>query len=75
MQGSVSRWVLLPGSLLVTRSPVSSVQVSPSSVDFQTTVPYARRAMALRSEPCSTRVLPVHERLPERVAPWSKSDL
>jgi hypothetical protein len=58
---------------MVTRSPVSSAQLSPSSTDFHTLVPYAPRLMALLSVPCSTRVLPVHERLPSRVAPWAKS--
>eukprot|EP00966_Prymnesium_polylepis_P016907 390127-Prymnesium_polylepis.4 len=61
-----------PGEM-VTRSPVSSVQSSPSFEDFHTAVPYSSRPMALRSTPLRTSVLPDHERLPSIVAPYLNS--
>ena len=57
----------------MTRSPVSSVNELPSSEDFQTFVPYSSLAMAPRSTPERTNVLPVQDRLPSNVAPYLKS--
>eukprot|EP00966_Prymnesium_polylepis_P078636 1822572-Prymnesium_polylepis.1 len=56
-QKSLSYHMPGPG-LMVTRSPVSSVHVSPSSADFQTAVPYCCRPTALRSTPLRTSVPP-----------------
>mmetsp|Transcript_9060 Transcript_9060/g.29956 ORF Transcript_9060/g.29956 Transcript_9060/m.29956 type:complete len:201 (-) Transcript_9060:194-796(-) len=57
---------------MVTKSPVSSVQSSPSLVDRHTAVPYSPRPIAPRSAPCKTSVRPDHDRLPSSVAPCLK---
>ena len=62
-----------PGEM-VTRSPVSSVQLSPSASDFQTHVPYSFLSIALLSLPWSTSVLlrPGTQSLANATPPWSR---